>query len=316
MALNSVNTNNGAMVALQSLNKTNDALATTQKRISTGMRVADAQDDGAAFAIAQTVRADVAGLSAANDQLQGTQGLLTTTTKALEGVSGKMAEMKKLLVNLSNTTLDDATRKTYSDDFNNKVKEINLSLSDATYNGRSMISTDENAAGAISVVRNENGEGFSVSDVAGASLTFDTAVNVGTGGTTATADADFGLNGGTPMTAAQAKAMLGSGPAGDLPLARAGSGGTATVMKTFDTVQTAVNDALSKFGGASNYIKSQIDFNKSKLDAMEGGLGALVDADLAKESATLQALQIRQQLGTQSLGIANQSPQSLLSLFR
>ena len=105
MALNSVNTNVGAMVALQSLNKTNDALAVTQKRISTGLRVSDAQDDGAAFAIAQGVRSDMAGLQAANDQMQGTQGLVTTTTKALEGVSNKMADIKKVLVNLSNNSL-------------------------------------------------------------------------------------------------------------------------------------------------------------------------------------------------------------------
>ena len=118
------------------------------------------------------------------------------------------------------------------------------------------------------------------------------------------------------MTAQQARAMLGSGPAADLPLGRASSGGAATVLKDFDTVQTSVSDALAKFGGAANYIKAQITYNSAKLDAMEGGLGALVDTDLAKESARLQALQIRQQLGTQSLGIANQAPQALLSLFK
>ena len=106
--------------------------------------------------IAQTVRADVAGLTAANDQLGSLQGLLTTTAKALEGVSGKMAEMKKLLVNLSNNSLSPETRKTYSDDFNNKVREINLSISDATYNGRSLLGTDENLGADVSAVRNES----------------------------------------------------------------------------------------------------------------------------------------------------------------
>ena len=323
MAMNSVNTNMGAMVALQSLNRTNDAMESTQKRISTGLRVSDAQDDGAAFAIAQTVRADVAGLSAANDQLGSLQGLLTTTTKVLEGVSGKMAEMRKLLVNLSNDSLSPETRKTYSDDFNNKVKEINLSISDATYNGRSLLATDENLGADVSAVRNENGEGVTILGTSGASLTFDTAINISTydaaaPGTPDTADPDFSLAAhGTPastvMTAADARAILSG--TGTLPDVRAGSG-TATPIKSFDTVMNAVSDALSKFGGASNYIKAQITYNSAKLDAMEGGLGALVDADLAKESARLQALQIRQQLGTQSLGIANQAPQALLSLFK
>ena len=84
----------------------------------------------------------------------------------------------------------------------------------------------------------------------------------------------------------------------------------------FETVESAIADALNQFGSDSNYIDSQIRYNKDKVDAMEGGLGALVDADLAKESAKLQSLQIRQQLGTQAMSIANQSPQTLLSLFR
>ena len=75
MPLNSVNTNIGAMVALQSLNKTNDDMAVTQKRISTGMRVADAKDDGAAFAVAQKVRGDIAGVNSANEQLGGAKSV-------------------------------------------------------------------------------------------------------------------------------------------------------------------------------------------------------------------------------------------------
>ena len=72
----------------------------------------------------------------------------------------------------------------------------------------------------------------------------------------------------------------------------------------------------NQFGSDSNYIDAQVRYNKAKVDAMEGGLGALIDADLAKESAKLQSLQIRQQLGTQALSISNQAPQTLLSLFR
>ena len=82
---------------------------------------------------------------------------------------------------------------------------------------------------------------------------------------------------------------------------------------------TAISNTLTQlnnFGSYANYVDSQINYNKSILDAQEGGMGALIDADLAKESARLQALQIRQQLGTQALGIANQSPQILLSLFK
>ena len=89
-----------------------------------------------------------------------------------------------------------------------------------------------------------------------------------------------------------------------------------TGATTLADVQTAVNNALNKIGNDAKYIDAQIAYSKEKLDAMESGLGALIDADMAKESARLQALQIRQQLGTQSLSIANQAPQALLSLFR
>ncbi len=88
---NSVITNSGAKVALQSLNKINNQLDTTQKKVSTGFKVADAKDDGAAYAVAQKVRADVTGLNAANDQLGGVNGLLTSTLKAIDTVSGKLS---------------------------------------------------------------------------------------------------------------------------------------------------------------------------------------------------------------------------------
>jgi flagellin len=107
----------------------------------------------------------------------------------------------------------------------------------------------------------------------------------------------------------------------DLVVAAAPADATAaqTALQSggdFETVESAIADALNQFGSDSNYIDAQINYNKSKADALEGGLGTLIDADLAKESAKLQALQIRQQLGTQALSISNQSPQMLLSLFR
>ncbi len=313
MARSSLNTDMGAVVALQPLNRTSDAPQSTRERISTGTWVSDARDDGVGFAIVQTVRSGVASLSTANSQFDGVQGLPTTTAKALgtgERVSGEAIRMRELLVNLSDTTLDDENRETYSDDFNKMVRKTNFILSSATRNGRSMIANDENV------------EGLSIAGTVGATLTFDTAINISTGDVaTGTPGADFapepsGLPASSVMTAPRAQALLGSGLVADSPNVRASDGGTPAAMRTFAEVQTAVNDALSEFGGAVNHISSRIDLDEAELDAMEGGLGALIDADLAEESARLQALQIRQQLGTQSLGIANQAPQALLSLFR
>ena len=93
----------------------------------------------------------------------------------------------------------------------------------------------------------------------------------------------------------------------------------ASALTATGALSTAISRTLTQlnnFGSYSNYVTAQITYNKAKIDAQNSGLGALVDADLAKESATLQSLQIRQQLGTQALSIANQAPQTLLSLFR
>src|ERR1041384_2754072 len=101
MSLNSVNTNTGAMIALQSLNQTNQQLATVQKRVSTGYRVADATDDGAAYAVAQSVRSTVGALTTANQQLGNVQGLLSTTQSGLNNISNTMASMRDVLLDLA-----------------------------------------------------------------------------------------------------------------------------------------------------------------------------------------------------------------------
>lgn len=277
MAMNSVNTNLGAMVALQSLNKTNDALTATQKRVSTGFRVSDAKDDGAAYAVAQTVRADVSGLSSANEQLGGTKGILDTTLSALNKVSTAMADVKAVLVKLADDTLNADQRAQYETQYGALRTQITNYISDATYNGRTLLNTDSASGGGdINTTRNETATLYTL-----------TAVDGATDLVVATAPAD----------ATTAQAALASG--GD-----------------FETVMNTINDALNTFGSDSNYIDKQITYNNEKIDSLNSGLGALVDADLAKESAKLQALQIRQQLGTQSLSIANQAPQALLSLFK
>ena len=277
MAMNSVNTNLGSMVALQSLNKTSDQLSVVQKRISTGMRVADAKDDGGAFAVAQSVRADVAGLTAANEQLGGTKGVLETTFAALGKVSDTMVKARETLTRLADGTINDDQRAQYEAQYTALKSQIENFVADATYNGRTLLSTDTGAGGGdIIMTRNESGGTFTVSAVDGAT--------------------DLVLA-AAPTSAADAQSALQA--SGD-----------------FKTVEAKIADAMNQFGSDSNYVDSQVKYNKDKIDSLEGGLGALVDADLAKESAKLQSLQIRQQLGTQAMSIANQSPQTLLSLFR
>ena len=277
MSINSVNTNIGAMVALQSLNRTNEALTDTQKRVSTGYRVSDAKDDGAAFAVAQSVRADAAGLTAANEQLGGVKGVLDTALAGLNKISDTMVKVRETLVRLADDTLNTDQRAQYEAQYTALRTQIQNFISDATYNGRTLLDTNAaNGGGDIATTRNENATVYTLTAVDGANTLVVAAA---------------------PTSAAAAQTALAAG--GDFP-----------------TIQTAINNALNTFGSDSNYIDAQLAYNRDKLDALQGGLGALIDADLAKESARLQALQIRQQLGTQSLSIANQTPQMLLSLFK
>ena len=277
MAMNSVNTNLSSMVALQSFNRTTDQLSVVQKRVSTGFRVADAKDDGGAFAVAQAVRSDVAGLTAANEQLGGTKGVLETTFAALGKISDTMVKVRETLTRLADGTINDNQRTQYEAQYTQLKTQIENFVSDATYNGRTLLSTVATAGGGdITMTRNEAGGTFTISAVDGATDLVIAAA---------------------PTSAADAQTALES--AGD-----------------YKTVEGQIADALNQFGSDSNYIDNQVKYNKDKADSLEGGLGALIDADLAKESAKLQALQIRQQLGTQALSISNQSPQMLLSLFR
>jgi flagellin len=272
-----VNTNIGSQVALQSLNRTNDQLSVVQKRISTGFRVSDAKDDGGAFAVAQTVRADVGGLTAANEQLGGVKGVLDTTFAALGKVSDALINVRATLTRLADGTINSDQRAQYDAQYSALKTQVDNFIEDATYNGRTLLSTvTADGGGDIVAIRNEAAGTFTI-----------TAVD---------AAADMVLD-ATIADAAAARTSLDAGG-------------------NFKEVEAAVADALNKFGSDSNYVDAQIRYNKDKIDAMEGGLGALVDADLAKESAKLQSLQIRQQLGTQALSISNQAPQTLLSLFR
>jgi flagellin len=274
MNLNSVNTNIGAMTALQSLNRTNDALAAVQKRVSTGFRVADAKDDGGAFAVAQSVRGDVAGLTAANEQLGGLKGIIDVTLTSLGQVSKTMVEVRTVLTRLADGTINDAQRDQYEQQYDQLRTQIERFIDDATYNGRTLLSTNIVAGGGdIVTIRNEQGTTLTLAAFDGAT--------------------DFVVD-AAPVDATAAQ---------------------TAITGNWTDINKVINDALNRLGSDSRYVDSQIGYNRDKLDAIEGGLGALIDADIAKEAARLQALQIRQQLGTQTLSITNQAPQALISLF-
>ena len=279
----SINTNLGAMVALRNLQTTNDALGSTQKRISTGLKVADAYDDGASYAVAQGLRSDISALGAVNERLAVGKGMIDVAVKSGENISKTMESVRNVLVKMSDQTLTGEARKNYETEYAALKKDIKGFIDGANYNGVNLIKentpvTDQKIIASV--------DGGSTVDVAAHDLTTDVHDAL-----TAAAGADDAAK------AAWAKGLL------------AATGG-------FSTGLDKLNAAMNTLGADSRRISNQINFNSAIADATNTGLGAIVDADLAKESAKLQSLQTKQQLGVQALGIANQAPQSLLGLFR
>ena len=283
MSLNSVNTNIGAMIALQSLNMTNTQLGAVQKQVSTGFRVADATDDGAAYAIAQNVRSTVGALTSANQQLGGVQGLLSTTQSGLNNITTTMHSMRDVLVKLSDGNVQGNDRTNYEQQYKSLLANVQTFVQDASYNGKTLIGdlTGSNGTfGRVAVARNEVGSSYGITTYSGSAL-------YGSIAFTSTS-----LNGASTVAA------------------------LITASGTFINQLNAVGQALNTVGSETNYVSNQISYNSDKVSSLNSGLGALVDANLAQESAQLQSLQIRQQLGTQALSLANQAPQTRLSLFK
>ena len=283
MSLNSVNTNLNAAIALQSLNMTSSQLAATQKAISTGYRVADATDDGAAYAVAQRVRSDVGALASANQQLGNVKGLISTTITGLDSVSKTLITARQVLVKLGDSNTQGDQRAQYVAQYQSLMTNVKSFIQDAGYNNKSLIGdiTGGNGSfGGVAVIRNEVGATYGIAAFGGSS--FFASVNFTS----------------TQLTSASSVV------------------GLITATGTFLNALSTLGSQLNTYGAAANYVDNQVSYNNDKIDSLNGGLGSLIDADLAKESAKLQALQIRQQLGTQALSIANQAPQSLLSLFK
>jgi flagellin len=279
MALYSVNTNRDAMIALQNLNVTGSELGIAQQRISTGRKVDSAKDNGSTWAIAQSMRATSTSLNAVKDSLQRGQSTLDVALAAGSSVSDLLLQMKEKALAASDTTLDTAGRSALNEDFKALRDQLAKTVANADFNGTNMIKT-----GGASLAALANAAGTSKITVAAQSLAL----------------------GGANLTGISSTSSIGTGTA-------------STAQAMIATVNTAigkVSTALAKMGTGSKAFDLHLSFIMKLQDTLDGGVGNLVDADLAKESAKLQSLQTKQQLGVQALSIANQSTSALLGLFR
>lgn len=331
MVMNSINTNVGAMVALSNLNTINKNLAQTQNRVSTGLNVSSAKDDASIFAVAQGIRADIKSFDAVGQALSSAKGAATVAIAGATESSNLMQDIKAKLVQLSDDTLTSEQRSIYTDDLKQMVDQVKTFIDRSVYNGQNIIGavdtngtptpfdpTDDTAPISMNVVQSTDGSTLTLraNNLTGGSITtgwqgFARIVYATADDTSSASGISYTANVPTArsaVTSSQARAALGNVDTTDTS--------TAVFADAWDNFNNTINTALSNLGADSRNIDFQMSFNKSLQDAATEGLGSLVDADLAKESAKLTAYQTKQQLATQTLSIANQAPSALLGLFR
>ena len=273
----SVNTNVGALIALEKLNATASQLQKAQNILSTGLAVSSAQDNGAVWAIAQNERATASSLDAVKSSLQTGQSILDVANSAGSTVSDLLTQMKEKALAASDTSLDSNSRSALNNDFIALRNQITSTVNNADFNGVNLLN------GSVTQITSlANANGTSVLTTLAQNLT------LGTGGIIS-------------ITATQS--------IGTVTLA-------GTAITAVSTSLTKVDNALATLGTSSQALQTHLTFVSNLQDTLNVGIGNLVNADLAKESATLQALQTKQQLGIQALSIANSSSSALLGLFR
>ena len=270
---NSINTNIGASVALQNLNQVNTRLDKVQNRVSTGLKVNSAVDDASSFSIAQGVRGNLKAYEAVSQGLANGRGVAAVTLAGATAISDLLGDVQKKITEGQNAGNSTEQQNILNSDFNNLVSQINTFITNATYNGRNLLS---NASTSLNVIANVDGSTLTIRANSSFSVT----------------STDLGAQ-QISSTVAATKAL------------------SALFLAT-----ASINQVLGNLGADTRSLNFQDDFVTKLTDATTEGLGAIVDADLAKESSRLQALQVQQQLSISTLNIANNNPRGLLNLFQ
>jgi flagellin len=272
----SVNTNVGAMAALQYLNQTQVQLQMTQAHINSGLKVATPQDNGAVYAIAQNMRGNVEGYRAVSDSINRGVSTIDVGISAGQSISDLLNELKSKALAGADASLDTASRNALNADFTALRDQITTIVQNASFNGTNMVdgtTANFQALASADGTRKITVDGQTLK-LSGLIVTLKTTASI--------------------STAAKASTMIG----------------------TINTSIQNVNAALAKMASGVKKLTIQATFVSKLVDTLSAGIGNLVDADMAVESAKLQSLQVKQQLGIQALSIANSAPGITLSLFR
>ena len=308
--MTSLLTNTSAITALQNLSATNRAMQTTQERISTGMRVANASDNAAYWSIATTMRSDNSALSSVKDALGMGSATVDVASAALKTTSDLVTQIKSKLVAASQPGIDRGKVQAEISQLQNQIKSV---ADSSNFSGQNWLSVDSSGADynatkniVASFTRTSSAVSIGTIDVDTSTMALYDANSGGTGGII-DKGRDVGTTTGIKVSTLDISALTDS---------TADQTKLADYVSAVDEALTDVTTAASDLGAVKTRIGTQTDFLGNLMDAVTKGVGQLVDADMNQESTRLQALQVQQQLGVQSRSIANQSSQQILSLFR
>ena len=307
--MTSINTNRAAMTALQSLNMTNAKLEATQQRISTGLRVSNATDNAAYWSIATTMRSDNSSLSTVKDALGLGAATVDVSYTALNASIETVKEIKDKLVAARQPGVDRAKIQTEIAERQSQLASV---ANSANFSGENWLSVDSSLAGYNPTKSIVSSFTRGATGVTIQTIEFD-------GNTSKLIDAnnqsgildteDTTTNGGLVYSILNLDITALSTSAADTQ-------DLEQIIQWVDQGLSAMINSAANLGALKSRIDSQNDFVRVLMEAVERGVGTLVDADMTEESTKLQALQVQQQLGVQSLSIANQSSQNILSLFK
>ena len=274
--MSSILTNNSAMVALQTLKSINSNLSQTQGEISTGKSIATAKDNSAVWAISKVMESDVSGFNAISDSLSLGQATVAVASAGAEQITDLLTQMKEKVVAATGENVDHAKITADVTELKNQITSV---IAASQFNGANLLNTAGGDVTILSSLDRDSGGTVTASNITVASVDFEAGLDLTTVDVSSAAAAD-------------------------------------TSLAAIETLIQSAVDGTAALGASQKRVEDQGNFVSKLTDAMKSGIGALVDADMEEASARLQALQVQQQLGVQSLSIANQGAQSILSLFR
>lgn len=295
--MSSILVNSSAITALQSLRMTQASLNTTQKEISTGLKISSAADNASTWSIAEAMKSDRGALSTISDSLAGAQSVLNVATAAVKSAISVMNDIKNAVVQAQQPGADQDKVLTSLKQLGEQLKSV---VSSATFTGLNL--TDGTQATPMKFIASYNNGGGAAASVVGTiDLTVRDLTNAGATGILDNAQA------------------TGSAAATDFTGLVAADLAAATIADTLSNADKAIADLQTygaEIGATATRVKQQNEFIKTMNEALTTGVSSLVDADMNEASTRLQALQTQQQLGVQSLSIANQNAQIILKLFQ